>query len=167
MMATVFIGLGSNLGDRQAMLMEARRRLDAVVQESRMSRIFETDPVGDDDQPRYLNAIVTGQTVLPPLRLLSELQTIESDLGRERPFPNAARTIDLDLLFYDALILDTPELILPHPRLHERFFVLVPLAELAPDLRHPRLARTIRELLHMLGPAAGIQARYEREDDQR
>lgn len=166
-MATVYIGLGSNLGDRQALLVEALRRLGAVVHEPQMSRVFETDPVGDKDQPRYLNAVVTGTTVLPPLRLLRELQAIESDLGRERPFPNAARTIDLDLLFYDALILDMPDLILPHPRLHERLFVLVPLAELAPDLRHPRLARTIRELLLMLGPVTGVQPRCSRQSSQK
>ena len=114
-----------------------------------------------------LNAVVTGTTVLPPLRLLRELQAIESDLGRERPFPNAARTIDLDLLFYDALILDMPDLILPHPRLHERHFVLVPLAELAPDLRHPRFARTIQELLFMLEPVTGVQPRCSRQSGQK
>ncbi len=165
-MATVYIGLGSNLGDRQVLLMEARRRLGAVVETPQMSRIFETDPVSDEDQPRYLNAVMSGTTDVPPLRLLREFQTIENALGRERPFPNAARTIDLDLLFYDALVLDTPELILPHPRLHERFFVLVPLAELAPDLRHPRFARTIRELLHVLGPATDICLHSHMQNDR-
>lgn len=131
----VYIGLGSNLGDRQVLLMEARRRLGAVVETPQVSRVYETDPVGDEDQPRKLNAVMSGTT-------------------------------DLDLLFYDALVLDTPDLIFPHPRLHERPCVLVPLAELAPDACHPRLSRTTRELLGLLGPAIGVQPRCHSEDGQ-
>jgi 2-amino-4-hydroxy-6-hydroxymethyldihydropteridine diphosphokinase len=156
-MAEVFIGLGSNLDDRLAMLMEASRRLNGLLRAPRMSSVYETDPVGYEDQPRYLNAVITGTTDLTPPALLSALQRIEADLGRERPFPNAPRTIDLDFLLYDDLTLDTSALTLPHPRLHERAFVLLPLTELAPDLRHPRLARTMRELLAALGPITGIE----------
>ena len=136
-MAEVAIALGSNLGDRVAWLAMARSRLAGLLATFRMSSIYETDPVGDESQPRYLNAVVVGTTALSPVGLLRALQHIEADLGRERPFPSAPRTIDLDLLLYDELVLATPELKLPHPRLHERFFVLVPLAELVPDRRHP------------------------------
>lgn len=155
-MAEVAIALGSNLGDRLAWLANARHRLEEVLDTLRMSSIYETDPVSDEPQPRYLNAVVTGATDLGPLDLLHALQRIEADLGRERPFPNAPRTIDLDLLLYDELILATPDLTLPHPRLHERYFVLVPLAELAPDRRHPQVNQTIGELLRALGPPIGI-----------
>lgn len=159
-MAHVAIALGSNLGDRAAMLRTARERLERYVDTVRMSRIYETEPVGYHDQGRFLNAVIVGTTQLEPTALLRALQRIEAELGRERPFPNAPRTIDLDLLFYDDMVLETPELTVPHPRLQERFFVLVPLVELTPDLRHPVLNRTMRELLDQLGPATGIE-RYD------
>lgn len=156
-MVEVYIALGSNIDDRLAWLREARHRLAGELTGLRASSIYETDPVGYEQQPRYLNAVVAGTTDLAPLNLLSILQRIEADLGRERLFPNAPRTIDLDLLLCDDLTLETPELILPHPRLHERFFVLVPLAELAPSLRHPQLNQTIGDLLRTLGSPTGIE----------
>lgn len=156
-MVEVAIALGSNLGDRMAWLVAARHRLEEILDGLRMSSLYETDPVGAGSQPRYLNAVVTGTTDLGPLELLHTVQRIEVDLGRERPFPNAPRTIDLDLLLYDEFILETPNLTLPHPRLHERFFVLVPLAELAPDRRHPQCNQTIGELLRALGSPSGIE----------
>jgi len=156
-MVEVYIALGSNLDDRLAWLREARHCLGGVLTGLRTSSIYETDPVGYEQQPRYLNAVVAGTTDLTPFDLLHMVQMIEADLGRVRPFPNAPRTIDLDLLLYDELMLETPDLTLPHPRLHERFFVLVPLAELAPGLRHPRLNQTIEELLRALGTPSGIE----------
>ena len=156
-MAEVAIALGSNLGDRLAWFANTRQRLDGLLAALRMSSIYETDPIIDEQQPRYLNAAVTGTTDLAPFALLHALQRIEADLGRERPYHHAPRTIDLDLLLYDDLTLETPDLWLPHPRLHERFFVLVPLAELAPDRRHPRFNQTIEELLRALGSPNGIE----------
>lgn len=145
-MARVYIGLGSNLGDRLANMREAVRRLGDIMTITDVSPLYETDPVGYIDQPAFLNAVVAGETVLEPLDLLREMQAIENALERERPFPNAPRTIDLDLLFYDDLVLETDDLTLPHPRLHERAFVLAPLADIASELRHPRLGLTVLEL---------------------
>lgn len=156
-MAAVYIALGSNLCDRAAHIAAALRQLKATVRATAVSPLYETDPVGYLDQPPFINAVVGGETALAPVDLLRELQRIELDLGRERPFPNAPRTIDLDLLLYDDLVLDTPTLTLPHPRLHERFFVLVPLATIAPATRHPRLDRSVSELLAELGEPTGIR----------
>ena len=155
--ARAYIALGANIGDRAERLRAAIERLGTVARVERVSPVYETDPVGYVDQPPFLNAVAEAATTLPPLSLLRALQRIETDLGRERPFPNAPRTIDLDLLFYDELLLTTPELTLPHPRLHERHFVLAPLADLAPDLIHPRLGSSVRELLAALGRPSGIR----------
>lgn len=156
-MASVSIALGSNLGDRAGTLLAARERLAEFVHLRAASRLYETEPVGYRDQPPFLNAVVAGATDLQPLPLLHALQQIEHDLGRRRSFLNAPRTLDLDLLYYNNLLLSTPELILPHPRLHERFFVLLPLNDIAPHLVHPRLQQTTSELLAALGPPSGVR----------
>ena len=150
MASIAYIGLGSNLGDRAATLqgaldaLSAHPQIDAV----RCSRRIETEPVGGpSDQPRYLNAVAELTTTLGPDALLTLLQTVETRLGRTRSVPNAPRTLDLDLLLYDDLCRTTPELTIPHPRMHERRFVMAPLAEIAPDAWHPVLRKTARKIL--------------------
>ena len=143
---TVAIALGSNLGDRDAHLRFAVSRLSALVSGLRVSRWYETDPVGVGPQPRFLNGAVVGGTIRSPRELLDELLAIERARGRERPFPGAARSLDLDLVLFGDVTLKEPGLELPHPRFRDRRFVLEPLAEIAPDLRDPVTGRTVGEL---------------------
>lgn len=155
-LATAYVALGANLGDRLATLRDAVRRLGELGTVEVVSAVYETDPVGYEEQPAFLNAVARIRTGLAPVAVLAGLLRIEADLGRVRTFPNAPRTLDLDLLLYDDLVLASPDLILPHPRLHERAFVLVPLAEIAPGVRHPQLERTARDLLAEIGSADGV-----------
>jgi 2-amino-4-hydroxy-6-hydroxymethyldihydropteridine diphosphokinase len=145
-MSTAYIALGANLGNREATLEQALQRLGAEGEVVAVSPWYETAPVGYLDQPDFLNGVACLETSTPPEQLMERLIEIESDLGRKRSFPNAPRRIDLDLLYYDDLILESPLLTLPHPRLHERSFVLVPLRDIAPDLVHPVLGKTTSEL---------------------
>lgn len=151
-MPTAYIAIGSNLGDRERALDDAVRLLvDETGARSRRSPLYETEPVGYRAQPRFLNGVVELTGALPsPHALLDLCLSIERRLGRERTVPNGPRTVDLDLLLYDDLRVDDEGLTLPHPRMHERAFVLVPLADLAPHARHPILDRSIAELLAAL-----------------
>jgi 2-amino-4-hydroxy-6-hydroxymethyldihydropteridine diphosphokinase len=148
----VAIAIGSNLGDRQAAIRFAVERLAPLVSNLALSDIIETEPEGEglQDQPLYLNAVVVGTTELTPRALLESLLEIERDFGRTRPSPGAARTLDLDLVLLGDTIVNQPGLQLPHPRFRERFFVLGPLAELAPDLVDPITGLKIWELLRAL-----------------
>ena len=143
---TVYLALGSNLGDRHENLRQAVAALSPQVDIKAKSHIYETDPWGYEDQPKFLNMAVRGLTYLDPEPLLKHLKRLEIALGRQMTFANGPRSIDIDILFFDDLILDTPLLTLPHPHLHERGFVLLPLMDIAPDLIHPLLKKTIREL---------------------
>lgn len=152
----VYISLGTNLGDRLANLKAARAALAPAVQLMACSRVYQTPPWGYLEQPAFLNQVVKGETSLLPEDLLDFLKQLEVRLGR-RPAPRyGPRVIDLDILFYADLIIDTPDLSIPHPHLAERAFVLVPLADLDPSLRHPLLGTTVRELLDSV-EQAGIE----------
>ncbi|MFI4998109.1 MAG: 2-amino-4-hydroxy-6-hydroxymethyldihydropteridine diphosphokinase [Hyphomicrobiales bacterium] len=145
------VALGSNVGDRFAHLDHGVARLQTILSDLRVSQIRETVPVGaPGPQSLYLNAVAIGQTALSPGELLDALLAIEQERGRERPFPNAARTLDLDLILLGPAVVDQPALIVPHPRFRERRFVLEPLAELAPDMRDPVTGLSVAELLGRL-----------------
>lgn len=155
--AEILLGLGSNLGVAPRWLVEAAQKLGDLLKNVIFSSLYRSEPVGYTPQPDFLNLVCRAQTDLPSLDLLHELQQIEHDLGRTRPFPNAPRTIDIDILAYGDLVLDTPELTLPHPRMHQRAFVLVPLAEITSEWRHPVFGKTAAELLTSGGPFERVE----------
>jgi 2-amino-4-hydroxy-6-hydroxymethyldihydropteridine diphosphokinase len=154
--STIFLALGANLGDRLASLRAARLALGPEVIIVAQSPIYETPPWGYTDQPVFLNQVLRAETSLSPQALLAYLKRLEASLGRTPTLRYGSRQIDLDILFYADHILETPDLTIPHPRLHERAFVLVPLADLAPDWQHPTLGQTVRELLAQVS-TAGIE----------
>jgi 2-amino-4-hydroxy-6-hydroxymethyldihydropteridine diphosphokinase len=146
MMHIVYIALGTNLGERSANLQEATRMLEKAVKTRRLSPIYETPPWGYLDQPAFLNQVLEVETDLSPQDLHSYTKQVESRVGRTKTFRFGPRKIDLDILFYDDLVLETENLAIPHPRIEGRGFVLVPMSDLAPDLRHPVLGKTILQL---------------------
>jgi 2-amino-4-hydroxy-6-hydroxymethyldihydropteridine diphosphokinase len=150
--STVFLALGSNLGDRSANLQSAIASLTPGVRVLQSSSVYETAPWGITDQPDFLNMALKGETSLGPVELLHLLKNIEIGLGRQPSVHWGPRLIDIDILFYSNLVLEKLGLVIPHPHLHERAFVLVPLADLAPDLLHPVFGRSVRDLL------AGVDA---------
>ncbi len=156
-MKTVYLGLGSNVGDRESNLREALERLEAErIRVLRRSSLYETEPQDLRDQPWFLNAVVEAATDLFPRQLLGCTQNIEREMGRQRGTPKGPRNIDIDILFYGRTVIHTPELETPHPRIAQRRFVLEPLAEIAPELRHPVNGKTAREMLAAL-EAQGIR----------
>jgi 2-amino-4-hydroxy-6-hydroxymethyldihydropteridine diphosphokinase len=153
---TVYLGLGSNIGDREAWVRSALERLDSPeLKLLRVSSAYETEPIGLRDQAWFLNVAAEFETELFPKQLLQRTSRIENELGRKRTVRNGPRTIDIDILLYANSVVKTDDLQIPHPRYHERRFTLAPLVELKPDLRDPVTGRTVTELLSALrGQAA-------------
>jgi len=146
-MHTIYLGLGSNLDDRLANLRAAVKRLPPQVTLLAESAVYETPPWGVEDQPGFLNMVVRGETELAPAALRDHVKRIEGEVGRTPTYRWGPRIIDIDILLYDDLIMDSPSLVIPHPQMHKRPFVLVPLAAIAPDVVHPALGIPIRQLL--------------------
>jgi len=143
----IYIGLGSNLGDRVANLREAVHRLGAIISIEQVSRLYVAAPLGYVRDDAYINAALHGRTTMTPMDLLGMMQAIEVAMGRRPGVQFGPRPIDLDLLFYDSIQMETYKLTIPHPRLPQRAFVLKPLVDIAPNLMHPMLYYTVSELL--------------------
>lgn len=143
----IYLALGTNMGNRVQNLKDAIAALSPQMEVKAKSHIYETPPWGYEDQPWFLNQVLKVQTYLAPEPLLKHIKRLETALGRKVSFRNGPRLIDIDILFYDDLVLDTPLLTLPHPRLHERGFVLLPMMDLAPDFVHPVMQKSVREML--------------------
>ena len=153
----VYLGLGSNLGDRFANLELALDKLSSTeIKITNLSKVYETDPMYYMPQPKFLNVACQIDTQLDPRDILSVTQSIEKEMGREFSFPNAPRIIDVDVLFYGSLHLVSRNLTIPHPRLQERAFVLMPLVDLAPNMIHPVLNETISQLLYLVEGKDGV-----------
>lgn len=157
-MPTIFLSLGSNIGDREKNLHTAIMALaEANVRVTRVSSFYETEPVDLREQPWFLNCAAQAETELPPLELLGALREIESHMGSRKLVPKGPRLIDLDLLLYGEETIDTPELQVPHPRMLLRKFVLMPLAEIAPNLRHPSWGEIVSQVLDGLGDSSAVR----------
>jgi 2-amino-4-hydroxy-6-hydroxymethyldihydropteridine diphosphokinase len=162
MSTLVYLSLGSNLGDRENHLQDAIARISAAGRVVSVSSFYDTEPVDYTDQAWFLNCSIGLKSLEPPEQLLTTLLHIERDMGRQRIEKKGPRIIDIDILLFGETILDSPELTIPHPAMHQRRFVLEPLAEIAPEARHPGLKKTVRELLDAL-PAGQTVRRHAKD----
>lgn len=156
-MTTVFLGLGTNIGDRFHNLSKAREAISGFATIDTASSLYETEAWGYTDQAAFLNQVVSIQTELSPLKLLKKIKKIEQQLGREESFRWGPRLIDIDILFYGKRIVNLPILTIPHKNLHNRAFVLIPLAEIAPDFIHPIFKKSVQALLDALPEPYGVE----------
>jgi 2-amino-4-hydroxy-6-hydroxymethyldihydropteridine diphosphokinase len=157
MQSLTYLSLGSNVGDREAQLREALARLSAAGRVAAVSSLYETEPVEFTQQAWFLNCAVALETSQTPQELMASILLIEQAMGRQRTQKKGPRTIDIDILLNGDTILDSPELIVPHPAMHERRFVLEPLAEIAPEVRHPVLHQTVAALLDTLPAGQAVR----------
>ncbi len=153
----VYLGLGANLGDRQANLAQAVELLGQRLDIEKVSSIYETEPVGYKDQPLFLNAVCRVQTDIGPLQLLSLVKGIEASMGRVPNFSDGPRLIDIDIILYGDMVMMDPELSIPHPRMAQRAFVLIPLAEIAPGLVHPFSGESVEEMVANVDGIDGVK----------
>jgi|SRR5579864_139962 len=156
-----YLSLGSNVGNREENLREAIRRLGTIGRITSVSGFYETEPVEFTDQPWFVNCTAAVEVEKTPMQLLCELLRIEQEMGRQRTQKKGPRTIDIDILLYDELVVSTADLTIPHPAMHLRRFVLEPLAEIASETRHPVLQKTVRELLEELPAGQRVSRKLE------
>jgi 2-amino-4-hydroxy-6-hydroxymethyldihydropteridine diphosphokinase len=156
-LAIAYLCLGSNLGDREENLRQALALLSPKIYVVKLSAVYETEPVGYEEQPLFLNLVCRIATDLPPDELLHFVKDIETEMGRIPGFPNAPRVMDIDILLYDNTIIETQNLTIPHPRLKDRAFVLIPLTEIAPKLIHPQLGKSIAQLANEIKGRKGVR----------
>ena len=152
-----YLSLGSNVGDREQNLHEAIRRASALGRVGAVSSFYETEPVEFTDQPWFLNCVIALETLAEPGQLMSELLRIEHEMGRERVLKKGPRSIDIDILLFGDAVVNAPEVTIPHPEMGRRRFVLEPLAEIAPELRHPVSQKAVMQLLAELAPGQRVQ----------